>query len=96
MKCDVEGAEVLVIRGARLLLARDHPTLVCEVSDRFMARYAMSGADLRDELHQLDYAMYAYEPDLHRLRKVDAEIAGGNYVFIHARRIGRFGHLIDT
>jgi FkbM family methyltransferase len=37
VKVDVEGAELLVLRGARELLRRDHPTLLCEINPRQLA-----------------------------------------------------------
>ena len=32
MKIDVEGAELLALRGARRLLEEDHPTILCEIN----------------------------------------------------------------
>lgn len=39
VKCDVEGAEPAVLRGARWVLAHDRPTLLCEVEERHARRY---------------------------------------------------------
>jgi FkbM family methyltransferase len=96
IKCDVEGAEVLVMRGARSLLVANRPTLVCEISDRFMSRYATSSADLLDELGALGYSTYEYDASRRRLTKRDAVTAGGNYVFIHPGRSSRFEYLLAS
>jgi FkbM family methyltransferase len=50
MKCDVEGAEVEVFRGARRLLAEKRPTIVCEIHGENNRRV------LVDELSRAGYA----------------------------------------
>jgi len=50
IKCDVEGAEVEVIRGARCLLAEKHPGILCEIHSEENRRA------LLDELGRLGYA----------------------------------------
>lgn len=39
MKCDVEGFELAVLRGASHVLSADRPIVLCEVEDRHTARY---------------------------------------------------------
>jgi hypothetical protein len=50
MKCDVEGAEVEVFRGAKRLLAEKRPTIVCEIHGENNRRV------LVDELSRAGYA----------------------------------------
>jgi len=51
IKCDVEGAEVEVFRGATQTLARYHPTIVCEIHS------SENGLVLRKELASYGYTI---------------------------------------
>lgn len=46
IKCDVEGAELAVLRGATRTLERFRPTVLIEVDDRWARRYGNTGADV--------------------------------------------------
>jgi len=49
IKCDVEGAEAEVLRGAARLLGDNHPWIVCEIHSE------ASGRDVRGILHEAGY-----------------------------------------
>lgn len=55
IKCDVEGAELAVLRGARATLERDHPLLLLEIDQRWAARYGNTGEDVIELLAELGY-----------------------------------------
>jgi FkbM family methyltransferase len=55
IKCDVEGVETSVLRGARAILERDRPLLMLEIDDRLASRYGHSGAELVRYLSELGY-----------------------------------------
>lgn len=79
-KCDVEGAEGRLLRGARRLLERDTPVLLIEVSD-MSRRLGDSAADTFGLLHELGYR--ACYPEGGRLRVAEAPVAGVvNYFFL--------------
>ena len=74
IKLDVEGHELAVLKGARLLLARDRPTLLVELEERFGEG---SIARVRDFLMLLGYrglyldgkrlhSIAAFDPALHQ------------------------------
>jgi hypothetical protein len=46
IKCDVEGAELGVLRGATRTIERFHPMLLLEIDERWAARYGTTGADV--------------------------------------------------
>ncbi len=52
IKVDVEGAELMVFRGARELLQRDRPTLIFESTKSALTIYGLSTRDLFDHLVQ--------------------------------------------
>ncbi len=56
LKCDVEGAEWMVLRGARKLLARpDAPIVLLELNDDTSKAFGFSKADLWKYLRQQGY-----------------------------------------
>lgn len=55
IKIDVEGAEQLVLRGARQLLAKDRPLLVIEVHSFALPSFGTSAEAFRQELEGLGY-----------------------------------------
>jgi FkbM family methyltransferase len=55
IKCDVEGAELGVLRGGEETLERDRPTLLLEIDERWVARYGHTGADVLNFLIDRGY-----------------------------------------
>lgn len=55
VKCDVEGAELLVLRGARQAIERFSPLLFLEVSRHWAADFAYEPADIARFLQELGY-----------------------------------------
>ena len=56
VKLDAEGAEPLVIRGARELLARDRPVILCEIHRQQLQRVAACSAErFVQEMQDLGY-----------------------------------------
>jgi FkbM family methyltransferase len=58
IKIDVQGAEALVLAGARQTLARWRPALYVEVDELNLRRYASSAADLLDDVQRHGYRMH--------------------------------------
>ena len=57
MKIDVEGAEMMVLRGARRILTESGPTLFIEAHSRELAKQVVS------YLEQMDYRIHVLETD---------------------------------
>lgn len=55
IKIDVEGAELLVLKGGRELLREKHPPIVVEFAPANQARFGYSVDDLSSELQNLGY-----------------------------------------
>jgi FkbM family methyltransferase len=54
---DIEGAEVLALRGAKKLIKRDKPFLIVESARKNLSHYGFSVQDLYDELKE-DYSVF--------------------------------------
>jgi len=58
IKSDVEGAELLALRGAQRLIERDKPYILYEEVEEKIKLFGYSIKDLRDFLESLDYKIY--------------------------------------
>lgn len=61
LKADVEGAELLLLRGAAKVLERDRPTLVLEASTHARG-FGYEPADLCNHIETLGYAVFLQDP----------------------------------
>ncbi|NLT72028.1 MAG: FkbM family methyltransferase [Verrucomicrobiaceae bacterium] len=59
IKCDVEGHEIAVLRGARALLARDRPTILLEVNEPL--HEPGHGSAVREFLEEIGYRIHIFE-----------------------------------
>lgn len=86
LKLDIEGAELLALRGGAGLIARTRPAIVCEVDAEFLQGFDQEPADVVGFLAQWDYEPHRYDGAARRLERVDdpARIAHANVVFLTA------------
>jgi len=85
IKCDVEGAELLVFRGCAKTLSEFRPTILCEVDAEWEKRYDYNPAEFIKFLEGFGYVMFIYDPLSKMLEKVidGAGKGASNYFFIH-------------
>jgi FkbM family methyltransferase len=57
IKCDVEGAELLILRGAQALMRNCRPTLLLSVHPRALPNYGHTVGAVRDFLHRAGYSI---------------------------------------
>lgn len=59
LRCDIEGAEILMLEGGQATLARDRPVIMMEVHPIFLTqRFGRSAEEVRAILHAWDYRFY--------------------------------------
>jgi FkbM family methyltransferase len=58
IKCDVEGAELLVLRGAQSTLRRFRPKLCLEMDDRWVRSFGWTTTDVLRCLRQIGYSYF--------------------------------------
>jgi FkbM family methyltransferase len=85
LKCDVEGAELLVLRGATDVLQRLRPIVILEADDEHQRRFDATAQDVLDAVTVHGYRVYRYRRG--RLEPVDGVVAGeDDYVFVPSER----------
>jgi FkbM family methyltransferase len=63
IKCDVEGAELLVLSGAEKLLRRFHPDILLSVHPPALPSYGHSKREVEVYLHELNYDFHCLAID---------------------------------
>ena len=61
IKCDVEGAELNVFRGAINTIKKYHPLILVEIENRHLERYHLTSKDVFLFLHNIGYKSYYYD-----------------------------------
>jgi FkbM family methyltransferase len=79
IKCDVEGAELLVLQGGRRTLERLRPTLILEVKAAQLARFGNSVGELETLLRELNYDFYVWRGG--RLESITMLDESPNFIF---------------
>ena len=85
VKIDVEGAEGLVLSGARKLLQDDRPIWFVEISD-FGNRFDSRAEDIFEDFLALNYEPFIYTLDGRFEKKTMLE-TGNNYLFIPEEKV---------
>lgn len=55
LKCDVEGAELLVLAGAERAIREYHPVLLIEIAEKWAARYGYHSEDVFSRIEVMGY-----------------------------------------
>lgn len=87
IKCDVEGAELLVFKGGRTVLANLHPPIMLEIEARHTKRFGYSPEELDEFLRTFGYEVCLPGPiaEVERLPDLGSGIARGfnNFLYLH-------------
>ncbi|HEY1090039.1 MAG TPA: FkbM family methyltransferase [Burkholderiaceae bacterium] len=87
IKCDVEGAELLVFRGGRDTLARHKPIVFAELLRKWAKPFGYHPNDMLAYFAGLGYRCYAVGVEgVRRLDEVTDETPETNYAFLHAEQ----------
>jgi FkbM family methyltransferase len=93
LKLDIEGAELLALKGAAELIARTRPAIVCEVDADFLRGFDQEPSDVVDFLGEWGYEAHRYDADAKRVERVEdpARIGHANVVFLTDAQRGLIG-----
>ncbi len=73
IKIDVEGAEPMVLAGARRILERDKPLIIMELTDEFSKQLGSSSQEAVNLLQDLGYSMFLIEAGFHEIKTAPRE-----------------------
>lgn len=98
IKCDVEGAELLVFRGGIKLIERDTPIVFTEMLRKYASKFGYHPNDIISFYHQRGYLCFiSKNKKLLRFDSVDENTTETNYFFLHrdkhAEQIMRLGNI---
>lgn len=95
IKCDIEGADLYAMRGAKRTLEKHRPTVIIEITPWFLEGFGLRVADVTRFFFDLGYALYRYESGkLHPAATED--IVEDNWIFIHPSRRERFARILPS
>ena len=80
IKCDTEGSEILVFRGAEDTIKKYKPLILCEVDIGNMSRYGYKPSDLEGFFGALAYKIFSYREGAFVYNKKIIE--SSNYFFV--------------
>lgn len=110
VKCDIEGADLYAMRGAKRTLERHKPTVIIEITPWYLEGFGLEVNDVTGFFDELGYECFRYDngtpqgvnvrptqsPSIARLVPTPPEaIVEDNWVFIHPARRGRFASLLS-
>jgi FkbM family methyltransferase len=95
LKCDVEGAELRVLKGGMRSLARFKPAIVIELLRKWSAVFGYHPNDVLDLFASLGYVCYGVgENSLREIARVTDETRETNYVFLDPSRHPTAGAIV--
>lgn len=87
LKCDVEGAELRVLKGGTKTLARFRPAVVIELLRKWSAAFGYHPNDVLDLFASLGYVCHGVaDRRLRRVERVTEDTPETNYVFLDPAR----------
>ncbi|MCQ9205438.1 MAG: FkbM family methyltransferase [Omnitrophica bacterium] len=84
IKCDAEGAEYSIFKGAERTIEKHFPTVLCEVDGGHLNKFGFSPQHIFDFFNQKGYSMYIL--DKGNLLNAKDISKNSNYFFIHSSK----------
>lgn len=85
LKCDIEGAELLFLRGASNVLAKLRPIMVIEINPKALETHGASTKEIKSLLNDNRYVIYSFSRKFCRLALRQTSLEGiADYVNIIA------------
>ena len=84
IKCDVEGAELMVVKGGLETLKRDRPVIFMEILRKWSAKFNYHPNDIINLLAEIGFHCYIIlNGKIERFQLVDEQTVATNYFFVH-------------
>lgn len=87
IKCDVEGAELLVFQGGQQTLARDLPIVFSEILRKWSAKFGYDPNEIFQLFHSLGYRCFSVASGcLKPFETMDVTTLETNFFFLHSQK----------
>jgi FkbM family methyltransferase len=87
IKCDVEGAELLVFKGGIKLIERDTPIVFTEMLRKYASKFSYHPNDIISFYDKLGYLCFVSKnKNLFRFERVEENTTETNYFFLHREK----------
>jgi FkbM family methyltransferase len=86
VKIDIEGAELLALKGMKRTLERLKPVVLIEVCPFFLRGFGISEEDLRSQVASTGFQFFRVSESRRRLDLYDGAFEDGNHFLIHRSR----------
>lgn len=88
LKCDVEGAEIFVIRGGLQTISRTKPVLFIEMLRKWSAKFGYHPNEIIDLLGTIGYGCFSIEDggNLAPFRRMEESTTATNFLFLHREK----------
>lgn len=87
IKCDVEGAELMVIQGGEAMLAKHRPVILIELLRKWAKQFDYHPSEVVKRLASLGYQAYTLsEEGLRPCPGIDEQTQETNFVFVHGQK----------
>ena len=85
LKCDIEGADYYALRGARRIIEKNLPLVVCEINPWFLDGFGVKLDELVGFFTDRGYSLYRFKGG-RLLETPIADVVEDNWVFVHRDR----------
>ncbi len=96
LKCDIEGADLFAMRGAKKLLAKHKPVVVIEITPWFLEGFGLTVNDVYGFFEELGYRCYRYDDGGRLVPTPASAIVEDNWVFVHPENAARLRGILPA
>jgi FkbM family methyltransferase len=87
IKCDVEGAELMVFEGGERTIRRDHPIVFCEILRKWAAKFNYNPTQIFELFWKLGYQAFTVKDERFvDVITIDHKTVETNFFFLHSEK----------
>ncbi len=96
LKCDIEGADLYAMRGARKTLEKHKPVIIIEITPWFLEGFGLGVPDIYGFFTDLGYRCFKYDDGGRLIPTSVDQIVEDNWVFVHPENQSRVASILPA